>query len=96
MGFGAPTGMISTNTSNTVQVAEKTNEFGSITEMQSYGAVEEKTEEFFSAGITNTAINDQTGNTTTGVVVSHSQNESNTEYARETKVTRKPLAPQTS
>ena len=95
MGFGAPSGMISTNTAYTVQTAEKTDEVGSITEMKTYGGVEEKTEEYFSAtptDITNAATNGQTGSTSTGVVTSHTLNEVNTEYARETKVTRKPLA----
>jgi len=92
MGFGAPPDMISTNTANTAQVAEKTDAVGSITEMKTYGAVEEKTEEYFSTTMDNEAVNGQTGSTSTGVVTSHTLNEVNTEYARETKVTRKPLA----
>jgi len=92
MGFGAPIGMVSTNTANTAQVAEKTDAVGSITEMKTYGAVEEITEEYFSTTMANEAINGQTGTTSTGVVTSHTLNEVNTEYARETKVTRKPLA----
>jgi len=90
MGFGIDTG-ISRQTRNTVQRAEKMNEDGEITEFTTFGAMEEKTEESYSSSFTNTATNGQTATTSTGGVMEHTLIESNTDYARETKTTAKPL-----
>lgn len=91
MPFGVNTG-ISRETSNTVQTAQKTDEIGSITEMESFGGIETKTEELFSSTFTNTAVNGQTGTTSAGIITEHSLIENNEDYARERLVTVKPLA----
>jgi len=83
---------INRNTNNTAQVSEKTGANGEILEMTSYGGAEEITVEEFSDSISNEAVNGQVGNTTTGVVTAHSFIESNTEYQRTNKTTRKALA----
>jgi hypothetical protein len=91
-GFGVDAGL-SRTTSNTVQVATKELENGAIEEMKTYGGIETITEEDYSgATFTNEAVNLQTGTTSTGVVVRHDLIESNTEYARTSKETQKPLA----
>ena len=90
-GFGIDTGL-SRTTSNSVQVANKELEDGKIEEMKTYGGIETTTEEDYAgATFTNEATNGQTGNTTTGVVTQHDLIESNTEYARTSKTTQKPL-----
>ena len=92
MPFGLDKGTGRT-TSNSVQVANKEDEVGSVTEMTTYGGIETTTEEDF-AGVSfvNEALNGQTGTTSTGVVSQHDHIESNTEYARTSKTTQKPLA----
>lgn len=95
MGFGDSTvGNISTNTAYTVQTADKMDEQGRIDEMTTYGGTEEITEEVYSdaGSFTNLATNGQTGNTSTAAVTSHTLIESNTDYARSTKVSRKALS----
>jgi len=90
MPFGLDTG-ISRETSNTVQTAQKADEVGVIEEMESFGGTETVTEEVFSSAFTNAATNGQTGTTSTGIVTEHSLIENNEDYARERKVTIKPL-----
>ena len=93
MGFGIDTGL-SRTTSNTVQVANKEDSKGSIVEMETYGGIETVTEEDYTgASFTNEAVNGQTGNASTAVVTRHDNIETNTEYARTSKETQKPLAP---
>jgi len=91
MPFGVDAG-ISRETSNTVQTAQKTDEIGTIDEMESFGGIETKTEEVFSTTFTNTAVNGQTGTSSSGIVTEHSLIENNEDYARERTVTVKPLA----
>jgi len=83
---------ISRNTNNSAQVGEKTGANGEILEMTTYGGAEEITVEEFADAITNEATNGQVGNTSTGVVTAHNFIESNTEYQRTNKTTRKALA----
>jgi len=90
MGFGIDTG-ISRQTRNTVQRAEKMNENGEITEFTTFGAMEEKTEEYYSSSFTNAAVNGQTATTSAGGVMEHTLIETRDDYARETKTTAKPL-----
>ncbi len=93
MSFGiADAGVVSRTTTNTVEVASKDNEEGEIVEETSYGGVEEITEEVFTDSLTNEALNGQTGTTSSGIVIEHTLTESNTDYARASKRTRKPLA----
>jgi len=95
MGFGVSTaGNISQNTAYSVQVADKTDEDGRIDEMTTYGGIVETTEEVFTdaGSFTNEATNGQVGNTSTNVVMSHTLIESNTDYARASKVSRKSLS----
>ena len=94
MGFGVATaGNISTNTAYSVQNAEKMDEIGTIEEFETYGGVEEITEEVYvdAGSFTNLAVNGQTGTSSTAIVTSHTMVESNTDYARATKVSKKPL-----
>jgi hypothetical protein len=94
MGFGivSQEAKISRTTANSAQVAEKTDGTGAILEMTTYGAAEEISEEVFADSITNEATNGQVGNTSAGVVTAHDFIESNTEYQRSSKTTRKALA----
>lgn len=95
MGFGDSTvGNISSNNAYSVQAAEKVDEKGRIDEMTTYGGVLETTEEVYvdAGSFTNEATNGQVGNPSTAVVMSHTLIESNTEYARASKVSRKPLS----
>ncbi len=92
MGFGVATvGNISTNTAHSVQTADKMDEKGKIVEFTTYGGTLETTEEVYvdAGSFTNLATNGQTGNTSTAGVTSHTLVESNTDYARATKVSRK-------
>ena len=94
MGFGCvTTGNISTNTAYSVQHASKMDEQGRIDEETTYGGVQETTEETYvdAGSFTNEATNGQVGTTSTAVVTSHTLIESNTDYARSNKVSRKPL-----
>ena len=91
MAFGIDAGL-SRTTSNTVQVANKEDEDGKIVEMKTYGGIETTTEEDYTGTFTNEATNGQTGTTSAGVVVRHDNIESNTDYARTSKETQKPLA----
>jgi len=93
MGFGIKNNedKISRNTNNSVNTAEKTNGRGDITEMYTYGGAEEVTEEEFSDTFTNEAVNGQVGNTSTQVVTAHNLIESNTDYQRAQKTSRKPI-----
>ena len=94
MGFGVSTsGNISQNTAYTVQTANKSDEVGIIEEETTYGGIQETTEETYvdAGSFTNLATNQQVGNKTTDVVTSHTLIESNTDYARASKVSRRPL-----
>ena len=94
MGFGVSTAdTISKNTAYTAQYASKMNEIGVIDEEETYGAVEETTEEVYvdAGSFTNLATNGQTGTSVAAIVTSHSLIESNTDFARASKVSRKPL-----
>ena len=91
MGFGCTTvGNISQNDAYSVQTADKMDEKGRIDEFTTYGGVLETTEEVYHSGtFTNLAVNGAVGNTTSAAVTSHTLVESNTDYARATKVSRK-------
>jgi len=89
MGFGTASGLISQTTRNTAEVAEKRNHLGEITNMETYGAVIEVTTEEYADSITNAALNGQSGTTAAAVTTEHSFIESNTEYQRASKTTRK-------
>jgi len=94
MGFGVTTvGNISQNTAYSVQAADKMDDQGRIDEMTTYGGVQETTEEVYTdaGSFTNLATNGQVGNTSTAVVMSHTLIESNTDYCRASKVSRKAL-----
>jgi len=82
MGFGVGSaGKISQDTNYSVQVAEKADENGVITDMTTYGGKKEvTTTEFADAGGTNTAVNGQSG--ATDIVTAFSEKESNTEYSQ--------------
>jgi hypothetical protein len=91
-GFGVDA-QIGRTTTNTVQTAQKENELGEITAMESYGGLEEITEE--DMGVTtfaNAALNGQSGTTSAGIVTEHTLTETNTDYNRVSKKTVKPLA----
>jgi len=91
MGFGVSTSdLISKSTRNTVESAEKRNEIGEITAMETYGAVIEISTEEYGDSLTNAALNGQSGTTSVAVVTEHSFIESNTEYQRISKTTRQP------
>ena len=95
MGFGDSTvGNISTNTAYSVQTADKMDEKGRIDEFTTYGGTKETTEEVYAeaGSFTNLAVNSQVGNTTAAGVTSHTLVESNTDYARATKVSRMALS----
>ena len=83
MSFGIDSG-ISRNTNNSVQIAEKPNNKGQITDMTSYGGKSETTEEEYADSITNEALNEQTG---TSIVAQHNFIEGNVDYARSQKTT---------
>ena len=92
MGFGDSTvGNISTNTAHSVQTADKMDETGKITEFTTYGGTVETTEEVYvdAGSFANLAVNGAVGNTSSAAVTSHTLVESNTDYARATKVSRK-------
>jgi hypothetical protein len=91
MPFGLDTG-ISRETSNSVQTAQKTDEVGSVVEMETFGGIETTTEEIFSTTFANAAVNGQTGTPSAAVITEHSLIENNEDYARERKVQQKPLA----
>jgi len=91
-GFGVDA-QISRTTTNTVQTAQKENEVGEITNMETYGALIETTEE--DMGVTtfvNEALNGQSGTTSSGVVTEHTLTETNTDYNRVSKKTVQPGA----
>ena len=86
MGFGTGSiGILSRQTSNTVQAADKLDEDGNIVESTSFGGIKEVTEETHTDTFTNAATNGQSGS---DIVTSHEYNEVNNEYAKETKTTR--------
>jgi len=94
MGFGDSTvGNLSTNTAYSVQTADKMDEKGRIDEFTTYGGTMETTEEVYAdaGAFTNLAVNGAVGNTTGSAVTSHTLVESNTDYARATKVSRQAL-----
>jgi len=80
MAFGLDAG-ISRNTNNTVQVAEKANQNGDLTDMATYGGKTETSEETYSTTFANTALNGQTG--TTDIITAHNLIEQNTDFGRE-------------
>lgn len=83
MAFGVAAG-ISKTTSNSVQVAEKDDQNGTIDDMTSYGGKTTLTEESFTTSFTNTALNGQNGSS---VITEHTLTESNKDYAKESKTT---------
>jgi len=86
MSFGTgDTGILSRQTSNTVQVADKLDEDGNIVESTSFGGVTEVTEETHTDAFTNAATNGQSG---ADITTSHEYNEVNNEYAKQTKTVR--------
>lgn len=86
MAFGTgATGILSRQTSNTVQTADKLDESGNILESTSFGGVTEVTEETHTDSFTNEATNGQAGD---DIITSHEYNEVNNEYAKQTKTTR--------
>jgi len=90
MAFGTgATGVISRSTNRTVQVAEKTDEDGTIVDMTTYGGATEVTEEVFADAAGTDVVNGDTG---TSVDTAETFTESNTEYARLSKTTRTALA----
>jgi hypothetical protein len=91
-GYGVDAG-ISRTTTNTVQTAQKEDETGAITALETFGGLEEITEEEMGvASFTNEALNGQSGTTSAGVVTEHTLTETNTDYNRVSKKTVKPLA----
>lgn len=91
-GYGVTDGL-SITTTNTVQTAQKEDELGNITDLETYGGMEEVTEEDYTSGaFTNLAVNGQSGTTSTGVVVEHTETQVNNDFARVSKKTIKPLA----
>ena len=91
MSYGTGTsGILSRQTSNTVQTADKLNENGDILETTSYGGTTEVTEESYTDTFTNEATNGQSGD---DIVTSHEYNEVNTDYAKQTKTTRSRITP---
>ena len=90
--FGLDAG-ISRNTNNTVEHASVMDENGVIVEEETFGGIEEITEESsLNAAFSNEALNGQTGIVSAGVVTAHSLVESNNDFSRVSKTTRKPLA----
>ena len=86
MSFGTgATGILSRQTSNTVQVADKLDEDGNILESTSFGGVKEVTEETHTDTFTNEAINGQSGS---DITTSHEYNEVNNDFAKQTKTVR--------
>jgi hypothetical protein len=76
-----------------VQYAQKEDELGNITNLETYGGLEETTEEDYIAGaFSNTALNGQSGTTSAGVITEDSVSETNNDFARRTIKTVKPLA----
>ena len=91
-GFGVDSGL-SKSTNNSVQTAQKIGTKGEVTEMKTYGGMEEITEtDYCGATFTNEAVNGQTGTTSSGVVTAHNLEEVAEDYAKITKTTQKPLA----
>lgn len=91
-GYGVSAGLSKT-TQNTVQTAKKEDENGKITATKSFGGLEViTTEEYAGVSFTNEATNGQDGTTSTGVVIEHTLNEVNKDFAKVTKVVEKPLA----
>ena len=91
-GYGLAAGLSRTET-NTVQTAQKEDELGNITDLETYGGLNETTEEDYIAGaFTNAATNGQSGTTSSGVITENSVNEVNNDFARETTKTVTPLA----
>jgi len=86
MSFGTgATGILSRQTSNTVQVADKLDEDGNILESTSFGGITEVTEETHTDTFVNSATNGQSGS---DITTSHEYNEVNNEYAKQTKTVR--------
>lgn len=91
-GYGIDSGL-SRTTTHTVQYAQKEDELGNITDMETYGGIQEITEEDYTSGtLTNLAVNGQSGTTSTGIVTEHTETEVNNDFAKVTKKTIKPLA----
>jgi len=80
MGFGIDEG-ISRQTNNTVQVADKLDNVGTIIGMTTHGGKTEVTEEYYSETFTNEAVNGQSG--TSDIVTQHNLIEDNGSDARE-------------
>jgi len=90
--FGVDAG-ISRNTNNSVEHASVMNEVGEIVEEESFGGIEEITEEsFLNEAFANTALNGQTGTVSAGIVTAHSLVEVNNDFSRVSITTRKALA----
>lgn len=91
-GYGIASGLSKTTT-YTVQYAQKEDETGAITNLETYGGLKEETEEDYTSGtLTNLAVNGQSGTTGAGVVTEHTETEQNNDFARVTKKTVTPLA----
>ena len=91
-GYGVADGLSRSET-NTVQYAQKEDELGNITDVETYGGMKEETTEDYASGtVTNTALNGQSGTTAGGVVTEHTVTEQNNDFARETIKTVTPLA----
>jgi len=86
---GTPTTLTGRNTSNSVQVAEQTNNEGEVVAMATYGAKIETTENgFLDGSFSNEALNGQTTTATgAGVVQNHNLVEQNDGYATTEKTT---------
>lgn len=91
-GYGIADGLNRTVTT-TVQTAQKEDELGNITDIETYGGLEETTTEDYASGtVTNLATNGQSGTTSAAVTTEHTTTEVNNDFARQTIKTVKPLA----
>ena len=89
MGFGINTG-ISRQSNHSVEVAEKLNATGNISEMTTHHGVKEVTEEYYEDSFVNSATPGQTGSSS--IVTQHNLIEVNNDYSREQKTTRSAIS----
>lgn len=90
-GFGVAAGLSRTER-NSVQYAQKESELGEITDVETFGGIQEVDEEDYAgATFTNEAVNGQSGTPSAGVVTEHTLTEVNNDFAKTTKKTVKPL-----
>lgn len=91
-GYGVADGL-SLTTTHTVQYAQKEDELGNITNIETYGGLVETTaEDYVTGAIVNTALNGESGTTSAGVVTEYTVTEVNNDFARASTKTVKPLA----